>query len=141
MPSNIFATTGTNVSIVFLDRTNVNGQVVLVDASKLGTQVKEDKNTKTLLSAAEEDRIIKTFKNHQALEDFSVIVNYDQLAQKDFSFSAGRYFPIKIERINLTPDEFNQKIDVLQSSLKTLFAEGQTLQGHIEKQLQGLEYE
>ena len=38
MPSNIFATTGTNVSILFLDATNT-GDVVLIDASKLGTKV------------------------------------------------------------------------------------------------------
>ena len=40
MPSNIFATTGTNVSVIFLDKSNTEGQVVLVDASKLGTKVK-----------------------------------------------------------------------------------------------------
>ena len=35
MPSNIFATTGTNVSILFIDDSN-DGDVVLVDASNLG---------------------------------------------------------------------------------------------------------
>lgn len=35
MPSNIFATTGTNVSILFLDRANKDGKVLLMDASKL----------------------------------------------------------------------------------------------------------
>ena len=39
MPSNIFATTGTNVSILFIDRENANGNVILMDASKLGTKV------------------------------------------------------------------------------------------------------
>ena len=51
MPSNIFATTGTNVSIVFLDKSNKEN-VVLIDASNLGTKVKEGKNQKTVLSAA-----------------------------------------------------------------------------------------
>jgi len=64
MPSNIFATTGTNVSILFLDNANKKGDIVLMDASKLGTTVKEGKNQKTLLSAQEEDRIINTFNNH-----------------------------------------------------------------------------
>ncbi|MEI6707494.1 MAG: N-6 DNA methylase [Methylococcales bacterium] len=41
MPSNIFATTGTNVSILFIDKTNTKGDIVLMDASKLGTKVKE----------------------------------------------------------------------------------------------------
>ncbi len=35
MPSNIFATTGTNVSVLFIDREINDGKVVLMDASKL----------------------------------------------------------------------------------------------------------
>jgi len=46
MPSNIFATTGTNVSILFLDAANTKGDIVLMDASKLGTTVKEGKTRK-----------------------------------------------------------------------------------------------
>lgn len=53
MPSNIFATTGTNVSILFLDRGNSKGDIVLMDASNLGTVVKEGKNQKTVLSPQE----------------------------------------------------------------------------------------
>jgi type I restriction enzyme M protein len=56
MPSNIFATTGTNVSILFIDKANTKGDIVLMDASKMGTTVKEGKNQKTLLSPEEEDR-------------------------------------------------------------------------------------
>ena len=65
MPSNIFATTGTNVSILFLDKTNTKGDIVLMDASKLGTTIKEGKNQKTLLSAEEEERIITTFNQQR----------------------------------------------------------------------------
>lgn len=51
MPSNIFATTGTNVSIIFLGKENRDGQVILMDASKLGTKEKVDgKNQRTVLS-------------------------------------------------------------------------------------------
>jgi type I restriction enzyme M protein len=57
MPSNIFATTGTNVSILFIDASN-KSNVVLLDASNLGTKVKDGKNQKTLLSSEEEDHII-----------------------------------------------------------------------------------
>ena len=48
MPSNIFATTGTNVSIIFIDKEN-KGDVVLIDASNLGKKVKDGKNQKTLI--------------------------------------------------------------------------------------------
>ena len=74
MPSNIFATTGTNVSILFLDAARAR-QVVLIDASALGTKVKEGKNQKTLLSHAEEQRIVDTFNAREAVEDFSVVVD------------------------------------------------------------------
>jgi type I restriction enzyme M protein len=56
MPSNIFATTGTNVSILFIDKTN-KGDVVLVDASNLGEKIKEGKNQKTVLSETEEKAV------------------------------------------------------------------------------------
>src|SRR5690606_13452240 len=65
MPSNIFAATGTNVSILFMDRENKE-DVVLIDASGLGTKVKvDDKIQKTVLSKVEEDRIIDTFNKKE----------------------------------------------------------------------------
>ena len=41
MPSNVFANTGTNVSVLFLDKENKDGKVFLMDASKLGTKGEE----------------------------------------------------------------------------------------------------
>jgi type I restriction enzyme M protein len=40
MPSNIFASTGTNVSVLFLDKLADNEHIVLMDASKLGETIK-----------------------------------------------------------------------------------------------------
>ena len=77
MPSNIFATTGTNVSILFMDKTNTKGDIVLMDASKLGETIKEGKNQKTVLRYDEEELIINTFNNHKAVDDFSVVVSYE----------------------------------------------------------------
>src|SRR5690606_20395305 len=75
MPSNIFATTGTNVSILFMDDSNKD-KVVLIDASNLGEKIKDGKNQKTVLSQDEEQRIIDTFNAKEAVEDFSVAVRY-----------------------------------------------------------------
>ena len=50
MPSNIFATTGTQVSVLFIDKSTSYKSVMLLDASNLGTKVKDGKNQKTLLS-------------------------------------------------------------------------------------------
>ncbi|MCB9113061.1 MAG: SAM-dependent DNA methyltransferase [Anaerolineales bacterium] len=141
MPSNIFATTGTNVSILFLDKTNTKGDIVLMDASKLGTTVKEGKNQKTLLSEEEEERIISTFNLHQPSDDFSVIVGYEQIKDKNYSFSAGQYFEVKIEYIDLTPKQFATKMDGFKGNLDSLFAESKELEKEIKKQLGELKYE
>lgn len=141
MPSNIFATTGTNVSILFLDNANKKGDIVLMDASKLGTTVKEGKNQKTLLSAQEEDRIINTFNKHEAIEDFSVVVSYEQIKEKNYSFSAGQYFEVKIEYTEITPKEFATKMEGFKSNLDSLFTESKKLEKEIQKQLEGLSYE
>ena len=67
MPSNIFATVGTNVSVIFIDKENKDGNVVLMDASKLGTKIKVDgKNQRTVLSNDEITRIINTFNAGKA---------------------------------------------------------------------------
>lgn len=141
MPSNIFATTGTNVSILFLDNANKKGDIVLMDASKLGTTVKEGKNQKTLLSAQEEDRIINTFNKHEAIEDFTVIVSYGQIKEKNYSFSAGQYFDVKIEYTDITPKAFANKMESFKTNLDTMFSESKKLEKEIQKQLNELKYE
>ena len=141
MPSNIFATTGTNVSILFLDKANTKGDIVLMDASKLGTTVKEGKNQKTLLSEDEEKSIINTFNKHEAVEDFTVVVSYEQIKEKNYSFSAGQYFEVKIEYNDITPKEFEAKMNSFKSNLDSLFVESKTLEKEIQKQLNGLKYE
>ena len=139
MPSNIFATTGTNVSILFLDKTNTR-EIVLMDASKLGTTVKDGKNQKTVLSADEEQRIISTFNLHQPSDDFSVVVSYEQIKDKNYSFSAGQYFDVKIEYSDITPKQFTAKMDGFKNNLESLFQESKELEKEIKKQLGGLKY-
>ena len=141
MPSNIFATTGTNVSVLFLDKANTKGDIVLMDASKLGTTVKEGKNQKTLLSPEEEQLIINTFNKHEAVEDFTVVVSYKQIKEKNYSFSAGQYFDVRIEYTDITPEEFAARMNGFKSNLKNLFAESKELEIEIQKQLEGLKYE
>ncbi|MBA4240440.1 MAG: SAM-dependent methyltransferase [Sphingobacteriaceae bacterium] len=139
MPSNIFATTGTNVSILFLDNANKKGDIVLMDASKLGTTVKEGKNQKTLLSAQEEDRIINTFNKHEAIEDFSVVVSYEQIKEKNYSFSAGQYFDVKIEHTDITPKAFAAKMEDFKTNLDSFFTESKKLEKEIIKSIELLQ--
>ncbi len=137
MPSNIFATTGTNVSILFLDAAN-QGDVILIDASNLGEKVKEGKNQKTLLSHEDEEQIIRIFNAKEAVEDFSVVVSYDDIAAKNCSLSAGQYFEVKVEHVAITPKEFDKELAERKERLKGLFNGARKLEVEIEKQLGGL---
>ncbi|WP_350359552.1 class I SAM-dependent DNA methyltransferase [Vreelandella sp. SM1641] len=140
MPSNIFATTGTNVSILFIDASN-NGDVVLVDASNLGEKVKDGKNQKTVLTADEEQQIIDVFNAKEAVEDFSVAVSYSDIEAKNYSLSAGQYFDVKIEYSDITPEQFSEKMQDFTSNLDNLFSQSRDLETEIKKQLAGLKYD
>lgn len=142
MPSNIFATTGTNVSILFLDKDNRDGNVILMDASKLGTKEKVDgKNQKTVLSKDEINRIVNTFNVGETADDFCVAISYEDIEQKKLSFSAGQYFEVKIEYVELTPAEFAEKMNSFTTRLDELFAESRWLEDEIKKQLGRVKYE
>lgn len=140
MPSNIFATTGTNVSILFLDNQN-KGDVVLIDACNLGTTVKEGKNQKTVLSAVEEQKIIDSFNSKTAQEDFSVVVSYDDIATKNYALSAGQYFEVKIDYVDITHDEFRAKMKSFEMNLTSMFGESKILEKEIQNNLKGLKYD
>ena len=139
MPSNIFATTGTNVSILFLDKKN-DGNVVLIDASNLGTKIKDGKNQKTVLSETEEDQIITMFNDKKAVEDLSVVVSYEDIKTKNYSFSAGQYFEVKIEYTDITEEEFNQKMNGFTENLNELFSQSKTLEQQIQENLKNINY-
>lgn len=141
MPSNIFASTGTNVSVLFLDKMADPEHIVLMDASKLGQTVKEGKNQRTVLSREEERQIIEVFNSKEAVEDLSVVVSQEQVAEKNYSFSAGQYFEVKIEYVDITAEEFQAKLNGFEERLVMMFAEGKDLEGEILGNLKKLNYE
>lgn len=143
MPSNIFATTGTNVSIIFLDksRTDDDQDIVLIDASKVGEKVSLEDGQRTILSKEDEQLIVNVFKKKEQKDDFSVVVKRDDVLKKNFSFSAGQYFEVKIEYVELTQEEFNQKMSVYMADLENYFAEAKSLEEEIKQRLRELRYE
>ncbi|MCE2732914.1 MAG: type I restriction-modification system subunit M [Flammeovirgaceae bacterium] len=140
MPSNIFATTGTNVSILFLDKANAKGDIVLMDASKLGETVKEGKNQKTLLRPNEEQLIIETFNAHKAVDDFAVVVSYEQIKEKNYSLSAGQYFEVKLNYSDISKKDFDSKLNQYKTNLDRLFSESKKIEESIQSNLESLEY-
>lgn len=140
MPSNIFANTGTNVSVVLMDKAGVNNPV-FIDASKLGEETKEGKNKKTVLKTADVDKIVSTFHDAKAVDEFSVLPSIDDIKSKNYSFSAGQYFEVKIEHVDITEDEFNQKIKEYTETLDSLFAESNEIERKIKVLLGSLNYD
>lgn len=136
MPSNIFATTGTNVSVLFIDKSHtVSDPVLLMDASKLGEKQKIDGIQRTILSAEDIDRIITRFNACEAEDDFSVVVTNEQIREKKYSFSAGQYFDIKIAYEDITPEQFAARIEDYTRTLSEQFAESRRLEQSILTQL------
>ena len=141
MPSNVFATTGTNVSVLFFDNSKKTDKVILIDASKMGEDYQDGKNKKCRLRPFEIDEIVNTFNNKESVDDFSVAVTYDEIKKKKYSLSAGQYFDVKIEYVELTQEEFNEKMNTYQNQLQEYFLESTRLQKEIIEQLKKVKYE
>lgn len=141
MPSNVFATTGTNVSVLFFDNSRKTEKVVLIDASKMGEEYKDGNNQKRRLRDFEIEQIVSTFQNKETVDDFSVAVTYDKIKAKKYSLAAGQYFDVKIDYVELTQDEFNAKMAEYTDNLQKFFAEGNALQAEIMEQLKKVKYE
>ena len=141
MPPNIFATTGTNVSVIFIDKTKKSDTAILVDASKLGTKVKDGKNQKTLLSLEDENLIIETINTQKQIEDFSVIVNTERIKNTNYSFGATQFFEIKIDYSELSPKEFQNTIKDFEGNLASYFNQARSLENLIKQNFELLHYE
>lgn len=139
MPSNIFANTGTNVSVVFIDKSGIE-KPVLIDASKLGETIKDNGNQKTKLRPEEIRLIVETFRGKEAVDDFSVTPSFEEIAEKGYSFSAGQYFDIKIDYVDITEEEFNKRMAGYKAELAAQFEESHRLEAEIMKQLDSLKF-
>lgn len=141
MPSNVFANTGTNVSVLFFDASKSVDDVVLIDASSMGEEYQEGNNKKRRLRPEEIDKIVHTFRSRENVDDFSVVVTHDDIKAKKYSLAAGQYFDVKIEYVELTQDEFKAKMDEYKTTLSALFAESAKAKQTILDQLDLVEYE
>lgn len=143
MPSNIFATTGTNVSILFIDktRTKENEDVILIDASKLGDKVKLDDGQRTILSSDDEKYIIDVFKKKKKIDNFSVVVSNERIKQRKYSYSAGHYFDLKVEFEEISDEEFLEKVSTYSTNLDNYFTIGNKLEKEIKQWIEVFKHE
>lgn len=140
MPSNVFANTGTNVSVLFFDKSASAEKVVLIDASKLGEEYKEGNNQKKRLRDFEIEQIGTTFRECKPVDDFSVAVTYAEIKEKGYSLSAGQYFDIKIDYVDITEEEFKARMESFRQTLTEQFAESRRLEAEIMRQLESLKF-
>ena len=114
---------------------------MLIDASKLGEEYKDSNGLKKVRLRDEEiEKIIATFQNKEAVDDFSVAVGYDEIKEKGYSLSAGQYFDIKIDYVDITEEEFNRRMENFQQTLTEQFEESHRLEKEILAQLQSLKF-
>lgn len=127
MPSNVFANTGTNVSVLFFDNSKTCEVVSLIDASKLGEEYKDGNLQKRRLRPEEIDKIVSTFIEKKYVDDFAAAVTYDEIKSKNYSLAAGQYFKLKIDYADITNEEFEAKQEEYQQTLSDLLAESQSI--------------
>lgn len=121
MPSNIFSNTGTNVSVLFIDKSKEFDKPILIDASKLGEKYKENNIQKTFLREFETEKIITTFLNNIEEDGFSICVTYDDLLSKKCSFSAAEYFETIVETSNYSENEYLTQLHEIKKQLDNEF--------------------
>ena len=77
----------------------------------------------------------------EVIDDFSVVVSYEDIEAKNYSMSAGQYFEVKIEYVDITQKEFDTKMEGFTRNLENLFSESSDLEKEIKKQLSRLKHE
>lgn len=141
MPSNVFATTGTNVSVLFVDKSIDNKNLLLVDATKLGKIQKEGKIQRTILEQKDIEYIVNSFNNGEIIDKYSVLVDVETLKEHKFSLNAGLYFEQKTFFNEISKEEFEKKINEHLNQIKKYYEESDSLKEQIFESLEKIKYE
>ena len=139
MPPNLFATTGTNVSVLFLDNARAGSFAALIDASGMGEEYRDNGFQRRRLRAEEAERIIAAFLERKPVEDFCAVVSYEEIRAKNYSLSPGQYFGVKLGGSDRDPAVLRAEAAECTVQLRELFAEGDKLQREILELLDGLQ--
>ena len=138
MPANIFATTNTSVSILFLDKSKNNDMMIFLDASKCGEKIKDGKNQKIILRPNETSKIIDYFLNKTEEDKFSSYVSLNDVKGNNYSFSAGQYFDVKIEYDDISSEEFSKNMINYNKKLDELFLNDEKIKEELKHSLEVL---
>ena len=140
MPSIVFATTGTNVSVLFFDKSKKHDKVILIDASKLGESYKDGNTQRTRLRQEEIDKIVNTFLAAEPVDDFCACPSYGEIKEKGYCLSAGQFFEIKFNHIDITEEEFKSRMSAFEKDLKSMFVSANSANEKILKTISSLKF-
>ena len=60
-------------------------------------------------------------------------VTYEQIEKKNYSFSAGQYFEVKIDYTDISPEDFSNRMNGFKTSLENKFTESHKLEAELFK--------
>lgn len=138
MPSNVFATTNTNVSVLFFDKSKSHDNVVLVDASQMGETYKDGNTKRTKLNDSEIEKIITTFLSGKPVDNFCACPTYEEIANKNYCLAAGQYYDVKIDYTPISADEYRTSVLGFNKQLKDIIERGAVLDKEILETLKRL---
>lgn len=105
-PSNVFANTNTSVSVIFIDKSLKNKEIMFVDASKQGRTVKDNDVARTILDKDDLENIFNTFINNENKPEYSISVPADKVIETEYLVKAGLYFSIDKNQL------VNNRVDI-----------------------------
>lgn len=144
MPSNLFYTVTIPVALWFVSkkRQNRKGNILFIDARKMGTMVTRRHRE---LSDDEIARINDTYHNWRDGKDYVDVLGFcasrqlEDIRKNGYSLTPGRY--VGLEEIEDDGILFEEKMDKLTLELSAMFVRSHNLEEEIKKQLSGIGYD
>lgn len=145
MPNQLFYSTGIPVSLWIMRKGKTEqskNKVLFIDARKLGHMI--DRKVREL---SEDDirKIANTYQNwrlgkeYEDIQGFCKDASLEEIGEKDYILTPGRYVGIEQEEDDGEP--FEEKMKRLTSELSEMFKESIELQEEIKKKLGAIGYE
>lgn len=111
MPTNVFATTNTSVSVIFIDKSKEHDNVMFVDASKLGSLVKAKDNARVVLSDQDQQKIADAINNNREVQEFSTFISTRTITDNDYMLKPGLYFEMQYSILTNYLVDINSEIE------------------------------
>ena len=142
MPPQIFANTGTSVSVLFIDKENLHDEIYLMDASSIGTkesiEINDKKVKRTVLNKEDEDYIVNNINSRTIISDISVEKDIETISKKNYSLCAGQYFDISLPITKISAAELKERTEQYDVDLRELFGKTETLRNNVINSLGGI---